>query len=175
MLVIAFLSRSKHLLISWLQSPSAVVLEAPKIQSVTISTFSSSIYHEVMGPDDIIVGRRHNVYKCLKVQVEKAFSVLKKAGGEGDDRGWDGWMASLTRWTWVWANSGSLWWTGRPGVLRFMGLQRVRHNWATELNWTEWSLKRTLYSGVEWVGDMNRHFIQERAFKGEIFCILVLA
>ena len=42
-------------------------------------------------------------------------------GGEGDDRGWDGWMASLTRWTWVWVNSGSWWWTGRPGVLRFMG------------------------------------------------------
>ena len=56
------------------------------------------------------------------------------AGGEGGDRGWDGWMASLTRWTWVWVNSGSWWWTGRPGVLRFMGLQRVRHNWATELN-----------------------------------------
>ena len=55
------------------------------------------------------------------------------AGGEGDDRGWDGWMASLTRWTWVWVNSGSWWWTGRPGVLRFMGSQRVRHAWATEL------------------------------------------
>ena len=59
------------------------------------------------------------------------------AGGEGDDKGCDGWMASLTRWTWVWVNSGSWWWTGRPGVLRFMGLQRVRHDWATELNWTE--------------------------------------
>ena len=57
------------------------------------------------------------------------------AGGEGDDRGWDGWMASLTRWTWVWVNSGSWWWTGRPGVLRFTGSQRVRHDWATELNW----------------------------------------
>ena len=49
--------------------------------------------------------------------------------------GWDGWMASPTRWTWVWVDSGSWWWTGRPGVLRFMGLQRVRHNWVTELNW----------------------------------------
>ena len=54
-------------------------------------------------------------------------------GGRGDDRGWDGWMASLTRWTWVWVNSGRWWWTGRPGVLRFMGSQRVRHDWATEL------------------------------------------
>ena len=57
------------------------------------------------------------------------------AGGEGDNRGWDGWMAWLTRWTWVWVNSGSWWWTGRPGVLRFMGLQRVGHDWETELNW----------------------------------------
>ena len=107
--------------------------------------------------------------------------------GEGDDRGWDGWMTSPTRWTWVWVNSGSSWWTGRPavtaakslqscptlcdpidgsppgspvpgilqaitlewvaisfsntgrpGVLQFMGSQRVRHDWATKLNWTEW-------------------------------------
>jgi len=60
-----------------------------------------------------------------------------KAGGEGDNRGWDGWMVPLTRWTWVWASTGSWWWTGRPGVLQSMGLQRVRHDWATELNWTE--------------------------------------
>ena len=60
-----------------------------------------------------------------------------KAGGERDDKGWDGWMASLTQWRWVWVNSGSWWWTGRPGVLWFMGSQRVGHNWATELNWTE--------------------------------------
>ena len=54
---------------------------------------------------------------------------------KGTDRGWDGWMASLTRWTWVWVNFGSWWWTGRPGMLRFMGSQRVGHDWATELNW----------------------------------------
>ena len=57
------------------------------------------------------------------------------AGGGGDDRGWDGWMASLTQWTQVWVNSGSWWWTGRRSVLQFMGSQRVRHDWATELNW----------------------------------------
>ena len=62
-----------------------------------------------------------------------------RAGGEGDNRGWDGWMASPTRWTWVWVDSGSCWWTGRPGVLWFMGSQRVRHDWVTELNWTELS------------------------------------
>ena len=60
------------------------------------------------------------------------------AGGEGDSRGWDGWIASLTRWTWVWVNSGSWWWTGRPGMLWFMGSQWVGHDWAPELNWIEW-------------------------------------
>ena len=59
------------------------------------------------------------------------------AGGEGDDRGWHGWMASPTRWTWVWVNSWCWWWTGRPGMLQFMGSQRVRHDWAIELNQTE--------------------------------------
>ena len=59
-----------------------------------------------------------------------------KAGGEGGDRGWDGWMASLTQWTWVWANSSWWWRTGKPGVLQSMGSQRVRQNWKTELNWT---------------------------------------
>ena len=56
-----------------------------------------------------------------------------KAGGERDDRGKDGWMASLTWWTWVWANSGSWWWTGKPGVLQSMGSQRVGQDWVTEL------------------------------------------
>ena len=60
-----------------------------------------------------------------------------KAGGEGDDRGWDGWMALPTQWTWVWVNSGSWWQTGMPGVLRSMGSQRLGHDWMTELNWTE--------------------------------------
>ena len=55
-----------------------------------------------------------------------------QARGEGDDGGWDGWMASPTLWAWVWVNSGSWWWTGRPGMLRFMESQRVRHDWATE-------------------------------------------
>ena len=60
-----------------------------------------------------------------------------RAGGVGDDRGWDDWMASPTQWTWVWVYSGSWWWTGRPSGLWFMGSQRVGHDWATDLNWTE--------------------------------------
>ena len=59
-----------------------------------------------------------------------------KVGGEGDDRGWDGWMASPTQWTWVWVSSGNWWWTGKPGVLQSMGFQRIGHDWASELNWT---------------------------------------
>ena len=78
---------------------------------------------------------------CYYLQLQQWHQVLDAGildrGGEGDNRGWDGWMASLTRWTQVWVNSGSWWWTGRPGMLQFMGSQRVRHNWATELNWTE--------------------------------------
>ena len=57
-----------------------------------------------------------------------------KAGGEGGDSGWDGWMVSPIQWTWVWVGSRSWWWTGRPDVLRFMGSERVGHDWVTELN-----------------------------------------
>ena len=58
-----------------------------------------------------------------------------RAGGEGNNRGWDGWMTSPIQWTWVWVDSRGWWWTGRPGVLRSMGSQRLGHNWVTELNW----------------------------------------
>ena len=57
-------------------------------------------------------------------------------------REWDGWMASPTQWTWVWVSSGSWWWTGRPGVLQSIGSQRVRLDWVTELNWTEWLMNK---------------------------------
>ena len=60
---------------------------------------------------------------------------ILRAGGEGDDRGRDGWMASPTRWTWVWVDSGSWWWTGSPGLLQFMG--RKDSDTTERLNWTE--------------------------------------
>ena len=60
-----------------------------------------------------------------------------KVGGEGGDRGWDGWMASLIQWTWVWVNSENWWWIGKRGMLQSMESQRVSNNWATELNWTK--------------------------------------
>ena len=81
----------------------------------------------------------------------------------GDDRGWDAWMALQTQWTWVWVNSESWWWTGRPGVLQFMGSQRVRHDWATELNWMDLELiivsevrqiKTNIICGI-WKNDTN--------------------
>ena len=86
-----------------------------------------------------------------------------KAGGEWDDRGWDAWMASPTRWTWVWVDSGRWWWTGRPGVLQFMGSQRVGHDWVTELNWSPKAREPRKYiqlhrtqsraeEGREWMG-----------------------
>ena len=72
------------------------------------------------------------------------------AGGEGDDRGWDGWMASPAWWTRVWVNSGSCWWTGSPGVLQLMGLQRVGHDRATELNGTELNWRFSPFEGTVW-------------------------
>ena len=63
-----------------------------------------------------------------------------KKGGEGDDRGWDGWMASLTQLTWAWVSSRSWWWTGKPDVLQSMGPQRFGHDWAIELNWMIWCM-----------------------------------
>ena len=88
------------------------------------------------------------------------------AGGEGEGRGWDGWMASLTRWTWVWVNSGRWWWTGRPGVLWFMGSQRVGHDWVTELNWTDQLLLLSQilltlipYPALLSFGKISTHFI----------------
>ena len=70
--------------------------------------------------------------------------ILGKTEERGD-RGWDGWKASLTWWAWVWASSGNWWWTGRPGVLQSMGLQRVGHSWVTELNWTLYYSLKELY------------------------------
>jgi len=71
------------------------------------------------------------------------------AGGQGDNRGWDGWMASSTRWTCVWVNSGSWWWTGRPGLLWFMGSQRVGHNWAPELTYLNRRERTQLHPSTE--------------------------
>ena len=86
---------------------------------------------------------------------EKTLMLGKtEGGGEGDDRGWDGWMASSTQWTWVWVNYGNWWWTGRPGKLQSMGLQRVSHSWATELN--TWD--STKWGCILEQGSDNKHY-----------------
>ena len=72
-------------------------------------------------------------YFNLDERLTKTLMLGKiEAGGEGGERGWDGWMASSTQWSWDWANSGRQWRTGKPGLLQSIGLQRVGHNWATE-------------------------------------------
>ena len=87
-----------------------------------------------------------------------------KTEGEGDNRGWDSWRASPIQRTWVWENSRSWWWTGKPGVLQCMGSQRVRHLWVTELNWTEYSI---VY--------MYHNFLIHSPVDGHLGCFHVLA
>ena len=74
----------------------------------------------------------HLLWRADSLEGTLLWERLKKAGGEGDDTGWDGWMVSLTRWTWIWESSGRWWWTGKPGVLQSIGLQRVGRDWVTE-------------------------------------------
>ena len=95
-----------------------------------------------------------------------------RAGGAGDNRGWDGWITSPTQWTWVWVDYGSWWWTWRPGVLWFMWSQRVGHNWVTELNWTELNnmfsntvqteIKRCFLLGGKAMTKLGRHHIEKQ-------------
>ena len=101
------------------------------------------------------------------------------AGGKGDDRGWDGWMAPPTQWTWVWVNSGSWWWTGRRGVQQFTESQRVGHNWVTELNWTE--LWYTILVGESTIADKKAimfgsawYIFQEDVHEDVLYLVLLL-
>ena len=89
-----------------------------------------------------------------------------KVGGERDDRGWDDSMASPTQWTWIWVSSRSWWWTGKPGVLQSTGLQRVGHDWVTELNWSPLSLKNLSICKIEF------HLIFSSLFVFTITCLI---
>ena len=117
----------------------------------------------------------------LMRRVDSLEKTLMLGGIQGSkrrgDRGWDGWMASPTQWTWVWLNSGSWWWTGRPGVLWFMWSQRVGHDWATELNWINYqrisSLKwhafiSSWYCGSEVHHSMDRYSDTQRISKAKL-------
>ena len=128
----------------------------PSMLSVTHSFFPSLIYlvYITRSPSSSCDWKAQSW--CYDLISSKAIvsilSILKrpwcwerlKTGGGGNDRGWDGWMASLTQWTWVWVNCRSWWWRGGPGVLQSMGSQRIGHDWsdlaaaaAEQLNWTE--------------------------------------
>ena len=108
-----------------LESP----LESKEIQPVNPKGNQSWIFIE-----GLMLKRKLQYSGHLLWRTNSLEKTLIRGKIEGDHRQWDGWMASLTWWTWVWVNSGSWWWTGRPGVLWFMGLRRVGHDWATELN-----------------------------------------
>ena len=90
-----------------------------------------------------------------------------KTGGKGDDRGWDGWMASPTQRTWVWPSSGSWWWTGKSGMLQSIGLQRVRHNWVTDWNWTEHRHSGKIWRGTKilFIAMLRPHTLKYSSFK----------
>ena len=94
----------------------------------------------------VFIGRTDAEAETPILWAPDATSWLMWKDPDPDYRGWDGWMASLTQWTWVWVDSGSWWWIGRPDVLQFMGSQRVRHDWVTELKWM-----RSHQSQVPWV------------------------
>ena len=150
-LVITFLPRSKRLLISWLWRK----LSAEELMLLNCGVGEDSWESLGLQGDPTSSSWRRSVLgvhwkdwcwswnsNTLATWCEELTHLKRPwcweglgAGGEGDDRGWDGWMASPTQWMWVWVNSGSWWWTGRPGVLQFMGTQRVRHDWATELRY----------------------------------------
>ena len=102
-----------------------------------LSYCSKAFSEKSIFKDDVLCHRQsvkkmYYIYSHLQEWIWR--ELWLGAGGEGDNRGWDGWMASPTRWTWVWVTSGSCWWTGRPGVLQFMGSQRVSH----DSDWTDW-------------------------------------
>ena len=107
-----------------------------------------------------ILRRPKQVTLRTSLLILKYYWERLKAGGEGDNRRWDGWMASLTQWTWVWASSGSWWWTQKPGVLQSMGSQRV--SMTERLNWTDlkyyWGWPISVSSKTE-VSVLNNFFL----------------
>ena len=134
-------------------------------------------------PNLFLLGKRHLIKELTHWKRPWCWEGLKD--GEEDDRGWDGWMASPTWWTWVWVSSGGWWWTGKPGVLQSMGLQRVRHDWATELNWKHpdsgngWGQEEkgaTEHEISGWHHWLSRHeFEQTLGIKGrEAWCATVM-
>ena len=132
----------------------------PELMFINWSTIFNCEHHLLAAAYLCVLSLALSPYLFLSLLILPWQWERLRVGGEGDDRGWDGWMASLTPWTWVWVNSGSWWWTGRPGVLHFMGSQRVGHDWATELNWKLWVLVLILlfvdFSITDVISTVNR-------------------
>ena len=128
------------------------------------------------------LGHTKDLGEDLSWQIESILWRSQGAGGEGDNRGWDGWTASPTQWTWVSVNSRSWWWIGRPGMLQSMGLHRVRHDWATVLNWTELNLRNDIpLKGCCWTirrrdswppEETNSIQCQRRGWITHSFCVI---
>ena len=129
--------------------------------------FNQSILKEISpgcSLDGLMLKLKLQYFVHLLRRVDSLEKTLMLGGtGGGRRRGWDGWMASLTRWTWVWVNSGRWWWTGRPGMLRFMGSQRVGHDWVTELNWCVWVCMLGYVCSFIICGDLGSHHSQGAA------------
>ena len=142
---------SSHVWMCELDSKQCWVLKNWCFWTVLLETLESPLDCKEIQPVDrkgnqswIFTGRTDAKAETLATWYKELTNLKRpccwerlRVGGEEDDRGWDGWTASPSQWTWVWVNSGSWWWTGRPGVLQSMGSQRVKHDWLTELNWTE--------------------------------------
>ena len=146
-LAIAFLRRSKSLLISSLQSPPAVILEPPKIRSLTVSIVSPSICHRksvlnIHWKDWCWSWNSNTLATWCEelIHLKRPWCWERLKGGEGDDRGWDDWMASLTQWAWVRVNSRICWWTGSPGCSPWGCKESDTTEWLkwTEVNWWDW-------------------------------------
>ena len=118
----------------------------------TARRFNQSILKEISPGISLMLKLKLQYFGHLMRRVDSLEKTLMLGGIGGrrrrGDRAWDGWMASLTRWTWVWVNSRRWWWAGRRGVLRFIGSQRVGHDWATELNWTLKAYLRPIISDL---------------------------
>jgi len=133
----------------------------PPCPSPTARRSNQSILKEIspgISLEGMMLKLKFQYFGHLMRRVDSLEKTLMLRGiggrGEGDDRGFDGWMASLTQWMWVSVNSGSWWWTGRPGMLWFMGSQRVGHDWATELNWTRFVIAffpRSKHLSISWL------------------------
>ena len=126
-----------------LEKPLESPLDCKEIQPSILKEISPGCYLEGM-----MLKLKFPYFGHLMWRVDSLEKTLMWEGlaprGDRDERGWDGWMASVTRWTWVWATSRSWWWTGRPGMLRFTGSQRIGHNWVTDLIWSNdfiWSIR----------------------------------